>query len=245
MLDQFISHVVPYLIVGGSVVLTGMGLPVPEEVFIIGAGLASSKGVLEPWLAWLTCIIGAILGDCAMYAIGYHFGHGLLRDHRWFAKLMNPRRERQMEGMIRKHGIKVFLTARFLVGVRSPVYVAAGILRVSFRQFLLFDALCATLVVSVFFGLSYVFAEHIMGFWDRLRKAEMVLTVAIIAGIVATVAYFFWRRRNRWKRVKLRRLRRANSRESKGPAAAVGTSTAHDAAVSSHVEPDGARSKPG
>jgi membrane protein DedA with SNARE-associated domain len=222
MLDQFISHVVPYLLLGGSVVLTGMGLPVPEEVFVIGAGLASSNGVLEPWLAWLACLIRAILGDCAMYAIGYHFGHGLLRDHRWFAKLMNPRRERQMEGMIRKHGIKVFLTARFLVGVRSPVYVAAGILRVSFRQFLLFDALCATLVVSVFFGLSYAFAEHIMGFWDRLRKAEMVLTVTIIAGILAAVAYFFWRRRNRWHRVKLRRLRRAASRESRGQDSGVG-----------------------
>lgn len=231
MLDQFISHVVPYLLVGGSVVLTGMGLPVPEEVFIIGAGLASSKDVLEPWLAWLTCLIGAILGDCAMYAIGYHFGHGLLRDHRWFAKLMNPRRERQMEGMIRRHGIKVFLTARFLVGVRSPVYVAAGILRVSFRQFLLFDALCATLVVSVFFGLSYAFAEHIMGMWERIRKAEIALTVAIIAGIVAAVAYFFWRRRNRWQRVKLRRLRRQRGHETRSQGAAVGDSRGQDSGV--------------
>ena len=215
MLDQFLSHVVPYLGLGGSVVLTGMGLPVPEEVFIIGAGVGSSKDVFEPWLAWLTCLIGAILGDCAMYAIGYHFGHGLLRDHRWFAKLMNPRRERQMEAMIRKHGLKVFLTARFLVGVRSPVYVAAGILRVSFRQFLLFDSLCATLVVSVFFGLSYTFAEPILRLWDRIRNAEIALTVTIITGIVAAVAYFFWRRRNRWQRVKLRRLRRQRGQEAR------------------------------
>lgn len=231
MLDQFISHVVPYLLIGGPVVLTGMGLPVPEEVFIIYAGIGSGNGTYEPWLAWLTCLIGALLGDCAMYAIGYHFGHRLLRDHRWFAKLMNPRRERQMEAMIRKHGLKVFLTARFLVGVRSPVYVAAGILRVSFRQFLLFDSLCATLVVSVFFGLSYTFSEPILRLWDRIREAEIALTVTIVTAIVAAVAYFFWRRRNRWQRVKLRRLRRQSGQQSRVQDSVVGESRGQESGV--------------
>lgn len=231
MMDAFLNDVVPYLVVGVPIVLTGMGLPVPEEVFVIGAGLASHAGTLEPWLALATCLVGAVLGDCAMYAIGYHFGHGLLREHPWFAKLLHPRRERQMEAMIRKHGLKVFLTARFLVGVRSPVYVAAGILRVSFRQFLLFDALCASLVVSFFFGLSYGFADKILGLWDEIRRAEKALTVVIVAAVAATAFYFYWRHRQRVRRIRLRRLRRTLPKTTQAAADDQGRSTAADEAA--------------
>lgn len=229
MMDSLINDVVPYLKWGVPIVLTGMGLPLPEEVFVIGAGIDAGAGTLEPWLALVTCLVGAVLGDCAMYAIGYHFGHGLVREHPWFAKLLHPRRERQMEAMIRKHGLKVFLTARFLVGVRSPVYVAAGVLRVSFRQFLLFDVLCASLVVSLFFGLSYGFADHIMGLWDEIREAEKALTAIIVAAIAAVAFYFYWRHRQRVKRIRLRRLRRT-LRANQATAEERGRSAADEAA---------------
>lgn len=230
MMDALINDVAPYLLLGVPIVLTGMGLPVPEEVFVIGAGLASHAGTLEPWLALITCLVSAVLGDCAMYAIGYHFGHGLVREHPWFAKLLHPRRERQMETMIRKHGLKVFLTARFLVGVRSPVYVAAGVLRVSFRQFLLFDLLCASLVVSLFFGLSYGFADHIMGLWDEIRQAEKALTAIIVAAVAAVAFYFYWRHRQRVKRIRLRRLRRTLRKPNEATADDQGRSATDEAA---------------
>ena len=41
-----------------------------------------------------------------------------------------------------------------MVGVRSPIYLAMGFLRVDFRRFLLCDAACAALVVSILFLLS-------------------------------------------------------------------------------------------
>src|SRR5690242_11882269 len=113
MLDVFLHQVTPYLAVSGLLILTGMGLPIPEEVFVISAGIAAHNGHLEAWLALAACLAGAILGDCVMYGIGYHFGHGLLRDRHWFARYMTPERERQVEDMIHKHGFKVFLTARF------------------------------------------------------------------------------------------------------------------------------------
>jgi membrane protein DedA with SNARE-associated domain len=188
-----------------------MGLPIPEEVFVISAGIAAHNGHLEPWLALVTCLIGAILGDCAMYAIGYHFGHGLLRDRHWFARYMTPERERQVEEMIQKHGFKVFLTARFLVGVRSPVYVTAGILRMPFRRFILVDLLCASLVVSLFFGLSFIFSEAFQGLWNRIHRAEIWLTVALGVAAVGAIMYFLLRRRRRLSRIRLRRLKRKAS----------------------------------
>ena len=70
-----------YLGIIGFLILTGFGLPIPEEVPIVMAGALSTRGAMLPSLAFCSCLIGALVGDCVMYAIGYHFGHNLLKDH--------------------------------------------------------------------------------------------------------------------------------------------------------------------
>lgn len=218
MFDNVLNDVVSYVLLGIPIVATGMGLPVPEELLVIGAGVASHNQLFEPWAALLTCIVAAILGDCSMYAIGYH-GHAWLRSHPRFARLFNPRLERKMERKIRQHGLKALFIARFLVGVRSPVYVAAGILRVPFRYFIVCDMISASVVVSFFFGLSYLFAEQINNLWARIQKAEIALTVTVVSTLIGVVIYFYVRRRRRLDRIRLRRLRRSRGPRGKQPSA--------------------------
>lgn len=215
MFDTLINDVLPYVGLGIPIVLTGMGFPVPEELLVIGAGIATHNGVFEPVAALLTCIVAAVLGDCCMYGIGYHFGHGLLREHRWFSRLLNPRVERQMEQKLRQHGLKVLFVTRFLIGVRTSVYVAAGVLRVPFRQFIFCDVISASVVVSLFFGLSYLFAEQFGNLWEKIKRAEVALSVVVVTAILGTVIYFYVRRRRRADRIRLRRLRRTQ-RPAKG-----------------------------
>ena len=156
-----------------ALILTGAGLPIPEEVIVIFSGVASNQKVLDPWLAFASCVVGALLGDLATYGIGRHFGRNVLREHPWFARFVTPEREKQIEAMIELHGLKVFFLARFLVGLRSPMYLTAGILRVPFTRFILIDTFCATTVIGVFFSLSYVFADRMHGWWHWIRDAEV------------------------------------------------------------------------
>ena len=190
-------------------ILTGSGLPVPEEVPIVVAGIAAYHGQLNPWLALASCFVGALLGDCVMYAIGYHFGHSVLRDHPWFARFLKPEREAHIEQLINQHGWKIFFLTRFLVGLRSPVYLTAGILRMSFRRFLLVDLFCAAIVICTFFGLSYFFAERITDWFQRIRNAEMLLTVGIVAAVAAVALFFYVRHRRRLARIRVRRQLRS------------------------------------
>jgi membrane protein DedA with SNARE-associated domain len=191
--DLQLDHI-SYLGIIVVLVLTGSGLPVPEEVPIIAAGIASSVGTLEPWWAFLSCLVGALLGDSVLYAIGYHFGHSLVTRHPRFAHLVHAEYEAKIEQMIRRHGLKVFFLARFMVGIRAPVYLTAGILRMSFRRFLLIDAFCATCVVGLFFGLSYAYGRRVAG-W--IRDSEIGLSVLAIIAAVAVLCVFLWRRRRR------------------------------------------------
>ncbi len=187
--DLQIDHI-SYLGIIIVLILTGTGLPLPEEVPILAAGVASSVGTLHPGWAYLSCIVGAVLGDSVLYAIGYHFGRSLVTRHPRIAHLLHAEREAKIEEMIRRHGFKVFFVARFMVGIRAPVYLTAGVLRMSYRRFLVIDAICATSVVSLFFGLSYAYGDRVAG-W--IRDSEIGLTVLVALAAVTVAGFFVWR----------------------------------------------------
>lgn len=171
-------------------VLTGCGLPLPEEVAIVAAGVMSAEGQLQPEGALVACLLGALIGDAVMYGIGRRFGHSLLVRHPRFAKFLHADRAEDFERVVLRHGFKVLLIARFMIGVRGPMYLAAGAVRIPFRRFLLWDLVCATLVVGAFFGVSYYFGRDIA---RLLRDAETLLTIIVLA-VVAIVTYVALRR---------------------------------------------------
>ena len=176
-------------------ILTGCGLPLPEEVAIIFAGVQTSRGALNPWLAFLSCMVGALIGDLCMYFIGRYFGRGLLRRGGWFSQLLTPETELRAETMIRKHGLKVFFAARFLVGVRAPMYVTAGILRVPLGRFLFMDGISATVVVGLVFGLSWKYGKHVEEIMKWIHESQVALTIVLGVVVLLGLAYFWLHRR--------------------------------------------------
>lgn len=204
---------VSYLGLIAVLVFTGTGFPIPEEVPVILAGIASRPGYLaeplNPWLAFLCCVLGSIGGDCVMYAIGYHFGHAVLREHRLFARFLSEEREERIELMIRRHGFKVFFGARFLVGLRSPVFLTAGILRVPFQRFLVVDAIAVTAVVGTFFWLAYAFADQIVGWFKWIRGLELTLSLSVVLACLVLGGLWYRRHRRRVERFEAIRQARA------------------------------------
>lgn len=173
-------------------ILTGAGLPLPEEVPIIYAGVASSAGNMNVWIALACCFVGALVGDCVLYGIGYKFGHGLAMRHPRIAEFLHADREARVEKWIKCHGLKVLFVARFLVFVRAPVYLAAGVLRMPVRQFVLVDMVCAGSVVGTFFGLAYLYGEEIR---RKIQGFELLLTIVVVVCVVAALAWTLYRGR--------------------------------------------------
>jgi len=193
-MEQYILSHGSYLAIILIITLTGVGLPIPEEIPIVAAGVLSSPSVgqLNPTLAFFSCLVGALLGDSLMYAIGRYLGSAFLRRHPLFARLLHGDREKQMEALIERQGLKVFLLARFMVGVRAPVYMAAGVMRMKFVTFLLVDAICASIVVGTFFWLSCYFG-HSLG--PLLRDSQLAFTaLVLILGALGGIYYLIWRK---------------------------------------------------
>lgn len=182
-------HPSSYLGIFVFLVLTGCGFPLPEEVAIVIAGVLSAQGHLEPSWAFVACLAGALVGDSVMYAVGRYGGRRLLQVHPRFAKLLGAQREARFEEAIQRHAFKVLLLSRFLVGIRGPVYLAAGIVRLPFRIYLLCDLVSATLVVGFFFGLSYAFGEVVAG-WIRQAEVWVTAVVVLIVLTIGGITYY-------------------------------------------------------
>ncbi len=193
MLEDFLN--LKYLGIVLVLILSGLGLPIPEEVVVVAAGVLSHDSDSFKWqYAYLACLGGAIAGDIVVYSIGRYLGHGFFLRYPWFARLMHEEREAKMEEVIKKHGFKVFFVARFMVGVRVPLYLAAGVVRMSWPRFLLINVFCATTVVSIAFWLGHRYGNEVV---KSIKEGQGGITVVVLLLVGIAIGFYFIRRRKK------------------------------------------------
>jgi membrane protein DedA with SNARE-associated domain len=194
------SLVVASLITFGLLLAAGVGFPIPEELPIIGAGIwAGHNQDLGPfrWLIWPVCIVGVVVSDSLLYGIGRFFGPRLL-EKKWVVRFLAPEKRQRIEENFHKYGVVTLLFARFMPAIRSPIFVTAGVMRLSFAKFAIADGVYAIPGVGLLFFLSYWFGDK---FKDLVEKAEArvdrikpLLILLVIAAVAGLLIYHFFRR---------------------------------------------------
>src|SRR5262245_11688572 len=124
----------------GMLVAAGIGAPIPEELPVVLAGawaahpdVVARFGTLRS-LMLPFCILGVVISDGLLYGIGRKFGTRIL-DLKFFKKIVPPAKRTEIEENFHKHGIKVLLFARFLPGIRSPIFIMAGVMKLPLKRF--------------------------------------------------------------------------------------------------------------
>jgi membrane protein DedA with SNARE-associated domain len=181
-----------YVGVFAALVAAGVGFPMPEEIPIVTAGALAGHAAQDPnrtlhwWLLLPVCILGVVISDGLLYLVGRVFGLGLLK-FPLMARLLPPERLRRIQHNFRRYGVLILLFARFLPGIRSPIFLTAGMMRLSWRRFLLADGLYAIPGVSLLFFLAYWFTDQFRDLVERaeadLDRVRPLLIVAAILGI--------------------------------------------------------------
>lgn len=169
----------------------GFGNPVPEELSLIAGGLragANPDGYGPWWLLLLAAILaGALLADVALYGFGRLLGHS--RPMQWLAP---PEKRERIRQNFHRYGFWIFLFGRLVPGIRTSLFVSAGMMRIGFVRFLLVDGIGALLGGSLFFFLGYGVSKGIVPetHLHRVEAAENWLLdhkVWLIAGVAAVV----------------------------------------------------------
>jgi membrane protein DedA with SNARE-associated domain len=171
-------YLAPFLVL----LFCGLGLPLPEEVSLIGAGILLSRGEVEFLPMVLVCSTAILLGDSAPYWLGRHWGARALRV-RTIRRLLHPERIARLEQRFREHGNWATFVCRFLPGVRLPGYFVSGTMGMSYPRFLALDALGVAISVPVSIWLGMLFAGSI----DELHRANRN-THLILAFVAVTLA---------------------------------------------------------
>ncbi len=182
-----------YWTVALALLLENSGIPVPgETVLLFASFLAFSEHKLHLPYVILTGIVAATTGDNLGYAVGHKGGRPLLERYRHLFHI--PQRHiRKGERLFARYGSVTVFFARFVFGMRVLAGPLAGVLRMPWRQFALFNFLGATLWVTVISMVGFLFGRH----WDALIRTVKEFNVLVAVLAVAFVVIWWWRRSRR------------------------------------------------
>lgn len=182
-----------YWAVGIALLLENAGIPMPgETVLLMASFLAYSEHELQlPWII-VVGVIAATLGDNIGFALGYHGGRPLLERYQRIFRIRQSTLARG-ERVFEHYGHATVFFARFVFGMRVIAGPMAGVLRMSWRVFALFNFLGALLWVVVISGAGYLFGRH----WQRLLHEIKTFDIAVTLLAVAVVCFLWWRKRRR------------------------------------------------
>ena len=180
----------PYFLIVGILLLCGLGLPIPEDVTLFAAGLLSYYGVTNVWLMIAICLVGVTVGDSIIYYLGYHFGRKLTK--KWiFHKLLPDDRLAAVQRKFRERGNKLIFAARFMPGLRAPIFFSAGTLHLPYLVFLFYDGGAALISVPLIIGAVYYFGDELDHVVRVIQRVEHSLLVVIAAAVVAILAKWY------------------------------------------------------
>lgn len=195
----------------------GFGVPVPEDLTLIAGGVISGLDYANVHVMHVVGLLGVLSGDSAMFLLGRYLGQKVMR-RRWFARLLTPRRYARVQQKFDRYGNRLMFIARFLPGLRAPIYLTAGMTRrVPFHHFLLLDGAAALISVPVWVYLGFYGAQNHEWLLLWIRRSKMGLTIALAVAVVVALV-FLWRRR-RHKQALLASLRKRRRQGMHGRAA--------------------------
>jgi membrane protein DedA with SNARE-associated domain len=181
-----------YWAVGGVLLAENAGVPVPgETILLLASFLAYSEHELSlPWII-VVATMAAAIGDNIGFALGHYGGRPLLARYQAFFRIQDTTLERG-EGLFARYGAVTIFFARFVFGMRIIAGPMAGVLRMPWRKFTIFNFLGAGLWVTVISGAGYLFGQH----WGRLERN--IGRFDVVAAILALLAVaYLWRRSRR------------------------------------------------
>lgn len=175
-----------YWAVAAALLLENAGVPVPgETVLLLASFLAYSERNLQ--LGWIIVVgtVACTLGDNAGYAIGHYGGRPLLERYRSVFRIGDAALARG-ERLFGRYGPVTILFSRFVFGMRVIAGPLAGVLRMPWKQFAVFNLLGAAWWVSTISLAGYFFGSRrpmLITFMKRFDVALAVAAILLAAGL--------------------------------------------------------------
>ena len=159
---------------------------VNEDSAVVSGAILSYKHVFPVWQPFVACFLGIWTSDFAVYAVSRFGGRGLLGS-RWVRRFVSPKQVERSSILFEKYGGFATVFSRFVLGTRTAILVASGLLKYPAHKFLAVTFAGAfgwLLLVYSLFDLFGVAATAVFGFrW--ITALAMMLFGGTAAAFVA------------------------------------------------------------
>ena len=178
-----------------------IGFFLPGDSLLFTAGLLAAQHDLNIFAVIFLAVAGAILGNNAGYYTGKKTGHALFnRPKSW---IFSPDRVREAHLFFEKEGGRALILARFIPAGRTFIPIIAGVGKMPYRRFFLFNALGGLLWGILLPVLGYTLGKTVPNIDKYLLPA--IAAIIIISAIPVVFHY------NKSRRSKSGRSHQANS----------------------------------
>jgi membrane-associated protein len=160
------------------------GFFLPGDSLLFTAGLFAARGDLNLAVVLVGCFAAAVIGDQVGYAFGKKVGPSIFRKPN--SKLFKQEYVQRADEFFEAHGAKTILLARFVPVVRTFVPVLAGVGKMKYRTFLMYNLMGGFLWAVGVTTLGYALGDQIGA--DNIDKYLLpIIAVVIFISILPAV----------------------------------------------------------
>lgn len=155
-----------------------IGFFFPGDTLLLSAGVFAGQGKLSLAAIFVVVSLAAIAGDNVGYHIGKRYGRRLFRKPDGL--VFRQQYVQQAEAFYDKYGSKTMLFAHFIPVVRTFAPAVAGVARMKYRQFVIFDAIG---------DIAWAIIVTLIGYWfgTKIPNVDHYILFAISAVVIITL----------------------------------------------------------
>lgn len=161
----------------------------PGDSLLFAAGALSALGSLHLSAVLVLLIGAAVLGDFVNYWIGNLFGQKIVDNHK--ISFIDQEHIDKTQAFYKKHGGKAIILARFVPIIRTFAPFVAGVGKMEYKTFFLYNVIGGVTWVSVFTLAGYFFGNI-----PTVKEHFAVVVVGIVAISVMPILYEYWKQKN-------------------------------------------------
>lgn len=190
----YVRAVAPYIQQYGywaiffSIFLEDFGLPMPGETVLIICSFFAILGKLDLVYVGILGFLGAVFGDNTGFAIGYYGGRKVVLKWGKYV-LLTTKRLNKFENFFNKHGGKIVTIARFIQGLRQFNGIIAGISKMKWKKFILYNLIGAGLWVGLWVSLATYLNNNKELLTEFIKKSEYIFPIFFLTPFVIEGVY--------------------------------------------------------